>query len=74
MAYSIKLLIISGAQDDLRKVTEMAYDQVRVLGMNDKVGLVSFPKSESGQFMDVKPFSQQTSALIDSVRCIARLV
>ena len=40
----------------------MAYGQVAIYGMNDKVGLVSFP-SEEGQFS--KPYSERTAKLID---------
>ena len=44
----------------------MAYDQIRLMGMNEKVGLVSFPKEEENK-MAGKPYSQQTAQLIDSV-------
>ena len=40
----------------------MAYGQVAIYGMNEKVGLVSFP-SEDGQFS--KPYSERTAKLID---------
>ena len=56
----------SGAQDDLKKVTEMAYDQIRLMGMNEKVGLVSFPRAKDSQFIG-QPYSQQTTQLIDDV-------
>ena len=41
---------------------KMAYGQVAIYGMNEKVGLVSFP-SEEGQFS--KPYSERTAKLID---------
>ena len=44
----------------------MAYDQIRLMGMNNKVGLVSFPDSGDNKFAE-KPYSQQTAHLIDTV-------
>lgn len=41
----------------------MAYAQVGVYGMNEKIGLVSFPQEEN-QFS--KPYSNETAQLIDS--------
>ncbi|KAI8092955.1 peptidase family M41-domain-containing protein, partial [Halteromyces radiatus] len=56
--------ITTGAQDDLQKVTKIAYAQVTTYGMNPKVGPLSFhdPNSEQ-QFQ--KPYSEQTGSLID---------
>jgi len=39
--------ITTGAQNDLEKVTKMAYANVKEYGMNETVGLVSFPEQES---------------------------
>ncbi|KAK9805904.1 hypothetical protein WJX73_003524 [Symbiochloris irregularis] len=55
--------ISTGAQNDLERITKMAYAQVGVYGMNEKVGLVSFPQDEN-QFS--KPYSNETAQLIDS--------
>ncbi len=55
-------ILLAGAQNDLERITKMAYGQVAIYGMNDKVGLVSFP-SEEGQFS--KPYSERTAKLID---------
>ncbi|KAI9269888.1 peptidase family M41-domain-containing protein [Sporodiniella umbellata] len=56
--------ITTGAQDDLQKVTKMAYAQITAYGMNDKIGPLSFsdPQNESS-FQ--KPFSEETGTLID---------
>ena len=34
--------VTTGAQNDLEKVTKMAYSQIKYFGFNEKVGLVSF--------------------------------
>nr|XP_039260465.1 AFG3-like protein spg-7 isoform X1 [Styela clava] len=54
--------ITSGAQDDLQKVTRLAYGQVTQFGMSEKVGQVSFDMQE-GHIQ--KPFSEATAQLID---------
>ena len=51
----------TGAQDDLRKVTDSAYGQILRYGMNEKVGYVSFDLSESV----TKPYSEATGKLVD---------
>lgn len=38
--------ITTGAQNDLEKVTKMAYAQVREFGMNEVVGLISLTEEE----------------------------
>lgn len=56
--------ISTGAQNDLERITKLAYAMVSVYGMNDKVGNVSFRDSSSeSQFH--KPYSDQTAELID---------
>ena len=40
----------------------MAYSQVAIYGMNDKIGLVSYP-NEEGSFN--KPYSNETARMID---------
>ncbi|KAL1558041.1 ATP-dependent zinc metalloprotease FTSH 8, mitochondrial [Salvia divinorum] len=57
--------ISTGAQDDLEKVTKMAYAQVAVYGFSDKVGLLSFPQRDDGYSMS-KPYSNKTGNLIDT--------
>ncbi|XP_063705579.1 paraplegin [Culicoides brevitarsis] len=56
--------ITTGAQNDLEKVTRIAYAQIRQFGMNDRIGLVSFPE-ERGDEMGDKPYSKSLQALID---------
>ncbi|TDH68186.1 hypothetical protein CCR75_004103 [Bremia lactucae] len=55
--------ITTGASDDLRRVTQIAYSMVQLYGMNDRVGQLSFPKEE-GAFPD-KLYSDKTSEVID---------
>lgn len=56
--------ISTGAQNDLERVTHMAYDMVTIYGMNEKVGNVSFydPQKEYGF---TKPYSEKTAEVID---------
>jgi len=56
--------ISTGAQNDLERITKLAYAMTAVYGMNHKVGNVSFRDSSSeSQFQ--KPYSDQTAELID---------
>jgi len=57
--------ITSGAQDDLRKVTQNAYSQIVQLGMSDKVGNLSFDLPQPGEMVIDKPYSEETAQLID---------
>lgn len=50
--------ITTGAQNDLEKVTKIAYAQIRAFGMNEKVGPISFTEEETGPGSK-KPFSKQ---------------
>ena len=56
--------ITTGAQNDLEKVTKMAYAQVREFGMSDNVGLVCFPEQEV-QERGRRPYSKKLANLID---------
>ncbi len=56
--------ISTGAQNDLERITKMAYAMVTIYGMNGKVGNVSFydPNNEYGF---TKPYSDRTAEMID---------
>ena len=56
--------ISTGAQNDLERITRMAYAMITMYGMNAKVGNVSFydPNNEYGF---TKPYSDKTAEMID---------
>lgn len=56
--------ITTGAQDDLKKVTDSAYAQIVRFGMNEKVGNVCFDSGQDSMF--TKPYSEETAQLIDN--------
>ena len=56
--------ISTGAQNDLERVTRMAYGMVTLYGMNPKVGPVSF-HDPTGEYQFRKPYSEDTARIID---------
>ncbi|XP_058564033.1 paraplegin isoform X2 [Neofelis nebulosa] len=58
--------VTSGAQDDLRKVTRIAYSMVRQFGMASSIGPVSFPEAQEGLTgVGRRPFSQGLQQMMD---------
>ncbi|MEO7215075.1 ATP-dependent zinc metalloprotease FtsH [Mucilaginibacter sp.] len=57
--------ISTGAQNDLERITKLAYAMVTIYGMNEKVGNVSF-NDQQGEYQFNKPYSEKTSELIDT--------
>uniref|UniRef100_M4AVF5 SPG7 matrix AAA peptidase subunit, paraplegin n=1 Tax=Xiphophorus maculatus TaxID=8083 RepID=M4AVF5_XIPMA len=57
--------VTTGAQDDLRKVTRVAYSMVKQYGMCDSVGQVSFPETEEQGAVGRRPFSQGLQQQMD---------
>ncbi|WP_109299317.1 ATP-dependent zinc metalloprotease FtsH [Aquimarina sp. AU474] len=58
--------ISTGALSDLEKVTKQARAMVTIYGLNDKVGnLTYYDSSGQSEYNFAKPYSEQTSELID---------
>lgn len=57
--------ITTGAQDDLQKITRMAFEAVANYGMNDVVGPVSYGGSQASSESWQKPFSEKTGEMLD---------
>lgn len=56
----------TGAQNDLEKLTQMAYGMVKDYGMTETVGALSFYDSTGARGYDLtKPYSEKTAELID---------
>lgn len=59
--------VSTGAQNDLQKVTKMAYAQIKQYGMDSVVGPLSFPSEEetADVFAGKKPYSKALAQIID---------
>ena len=56
----------TGAQNDLERLTQMAYGMVKYYGMSDTVGALSFYDSTGARGYDLtKPFSEKTAEVMD---------
>ncbi len=56
----------TGAQNDLERLTQMAYGMVQYYGMSEKVGALSFYDSTGSRGFDMtKPYSEKTAELMD---------
>ena len=53
--------VSTGAQDDLSKVTRLAYSLVTTYGMNDKMGNRACPPPNDGRMASHRPYSEETA-------------
>ncbi|TFK77219.1 ATP-dependent metallopeptidase Hfl [Pluteus cervinus] len=58
--------ITTGAQDDLQKITRMAFEACANYGMNDVIGPVSYGGDKGAKESWTKPFSERTAEMLDS--------
>ncbi|CAF1009947.1 unnamed protein product [Rotaria sp. Silwood1] len=60
--------ISTGAQDDLKRATKLAYTQIKQYGMSKTIGLISFPVDQQNPQNDdfgVKPYSKRLQRMMD---------
>jgi AFG3 family protein len=58
--------ITTGAQDDLQKITRMAFEACANYGMNDVIGPVSYGGDRAAKESWTKPFSERTAEMLDN--------
>lgn len=58
--------ITTGAQDDLQKITKMAFEACANYGMNGVIGPVSYGGDRATKESWTKPFSEKTAEMLDS--------
>ena len=56
--------ISTGAQNDLERITRIAYGMVTLYGMNPVIGNVSF-NDPNGEYQFQRPYSEETARMID---------
>ncbi len=56
--------ISTGAQNDLERITKLAYSMITMYGMSEKVGQVSFYDPQ-GEYGYQRPYSEVTAQMID---------
>ena len=58
--------VSTGALSDLEKVTKQVYAMVKVYGLNDRIGNISFyDSSGQAEYSFQKPYSEKTAQIID---------
>ncbi|KAG5647617.1 Mitochondrial inner membrane m-AAA protease component [Asterophora parasitica] len=58
--------ITTGAQDDLQKITRMAFEACANYGMNEAIGPVSYGGDKGAKEGWTKPFSERTAEMLDA--------
>ncbi|CAK5280481.1 unnamed protein product [Mycena citricolor] len=58
--------ITSGAQDDLQKITRMAFEACANYGMNEVIGPISYGGAHRSNDTFTKPFSEKTAEMLDA--------
>lgn len=56
--------ITTGAQNDLERITKLAYSMIMIYGMNKKVGNLSY-HDPNNEYSFSKPYSEETAKIID---------
>ncbi len=56
--------ISTGAQNDLERITKLAYSMVTIYGMSDKIGKLSY-YDPTGEYGYQRPYSERTAEMID---------
>lgn len=56
--------ISTGAQNDLERITKMAYAMITIYGMNERIGNISFNDPQQ-DYRFAKPYSEQLAQAID---------